>query len=156
MPAKKKAKLRKVSIKLPFIESEWEADEQEERVLRDLVDQIRTRRAFELNRGMATEEPDHFLQSVLEARQAVRDLMKDLPTSAVESRLLLLEVQNRLADVLDSWQASVVRLVGRRAGFPDMPFPIRVDVMETAWPKVEKVRTALDKIAAEIEKMLDL
>ena len=75
MAMKAKAKLKKVSIKLPFVNAEWEAEEAEQRVLRDLVDQLRTRRAFELNRGAAQEQPDHFLASIVEARSNMRELL---------------------------------------------------------------------------------
>ncbi len=149
-------KLKKVRIKLPFVDTEWEADEAEQRVLRDLVDQIRTRRAFELNRCSAAEQPDYFLASIVEARASVREILGHLPVTAVASRLLLLEVQNLLAEVLDEWHRSAAGFGRGLLPFEDLPFPARHRVMEGSWAKIEEVRRRLDEIATGIEGMLEL
>ncbi|MBZ0270645.1 hypothetical protein K8I61_01305 [bacterium] len=144
-----KATLKKVRVRLPFMDAEWVADDTEEIALRNLVDQIRTRRAFHLNRGYAEEEPEFFLKSILEARTETRDLMKRLPLKAVNSRLIFMEVMNRLADVLDAWREGNER---SRFDLERYGPPMRmVRIMESSWIKVEKIRIELDEIVRSIE-----
>jgi hypothetical protein len=147
-----KATLKKVRVKLPFMDAEWEADDSEEVALRNLVDQIRTRRAFHLNRGYAEEEPEYFLKSILEARSEVRDLMKSLPLKAINSRLIFVEVMNRLADVLDAWREGTERSRFDIERFgPSMRM---MRILETSWKKIEKIRVELDEVVSSIEQNL--
>lgn len=147
-----KANLKKVSVKLPFMDAEWEANDTEEIALRNLVDQIRTRRAFQLNRGYAEEEPEYFLKSILEARSETRELMKSLPLKSTNSRLIFMEVMNRLADVLDAWREGT-----DRSRFDVERFGPRrrmMRIMEESWKKIVEIRAELDRIVKSIEHNL--
>ncbi len=77
MPKKKesKARLKSVTLKLPWMNLTWESDEREAKALRDLVNQLRSRRAFEINRGMLAEQPVFFIDSVIELRTEIRKLL---------------------------------------------------------------------------------
>jgi hypothetical protein len=151
-----KAKLIRVGLKIPSIlDAAWEADEAEELVLRDLVDQLRTRRALEVGRGTAREEPVPFLNSLLELRGETRKLLQRLPLKATASRSLILHVSNRLGDILDAFTAGITRREHRRM-FTMMGFHEQMEVMDDVWDVVEAVRRDLDLVAAELEKELRL
>jgi hypothetical protein len=67
-----KAKLKSATLKLPWMNLAWESDESELKALRDLVNQLKSRRAFEVNRGMLAEQPVYFIDSIVELRNEIR------------------------------------------------------------------------------------
>lgn len=107
---KSRAQLKSVTLKLPWMDLAWQSDESEVKALRDLVNQLRSRRAFQMNRGMLAEEPVYFIDSVLEMRSEVRKILSQLPVNANEARVLLLSVMDWLAQILDRWSADMTEV----------------------------------------------
>jgi vacuolar-type H+-ATPase subunit I/STV1 len=151
-----KAKLKSVTLKLPWMNLAWESDESEIKSLRDLVNQLKTRRAFEVNRGMLAEQPVYFIDSVVELRSEIRKLLSQLPINANESRVLMLTVMDWLAEILDGWSASMSHINPRIWDFRRFDIHEMRDVMERSWKVVEDVRERLDKLRKDLEKQLKL
>jgi hypothetical protein len=158
MPKKieSKAKLKSAILKLPWMNLSWESDESEVRVLRNLVDQLRSRRAFEINRGMLAEQPVFFIDSVIELRNETRKLLSLLPLHAKESRLLMLTVLDWLAEILDEWSKSMTHVNPNAWDFRRFDLRQMRDVMERSWKVVEEVRKRFEKLRRDLEKQLKL
>jgi vacuolar-type H+-ATPase subunit I/STV1 len=153
---KEKAKLKSVTLRLPWMNLAWESDESEIKALRDLVNQLKTRRAFEINRGMLAEQPVYFIDSVVELRGEIRKLLSQFPIKANESRMLMLTVMDWLAEILDGWSASMSHINPRMWDFRRFDIHEMRGVMEQSWKVVEDVRERLDKLRNDLEKQLKL
>lgn len=153
---KSKAKLKSVIVKLPWMNLAWESDENELKTLRDLVNQLKSRRAFEINRGMLAEQPVFFIDSVVEMRNEIRKLLSQLPINANESRVLMLTVMDWLAEILDAWSASMNHVNPRTWDFRTFDMHEMSRVMEKSWKVVEDVRNRIDKLRKNLEKQLKL
>ena len=150
------ARLRSITLKLPWVDLAWKSDESELEALRDLVDQLSSRRAFQVNRGMLMEEPVYFIASVVQLRSEIRTLLSRLPVGANESRILMLTVMDWLAEILDVWSASMKHVNPgawdfRRLGTHEME-----EVMRRSWQTVDDVRGRLDKLRKDLETQLNL
>jgi vacuolar-type H+-ATPase subunit I/STV1 len=153
---KSKAKLQSVALKLPWMSLSWESDESEIRSLRDLVDQLKSRRAFEINRGLLAEQPVFFIDSVIEMRSEIRKLLSQLPVDAHESRVLMLSVMDWLAEILDEWSKSMAHVNPRHWDFRSFSIHDMQEVLERSWKVVEDVRKRLEKLRKGLEKQLKL
>lgn len=154
-PTKKsKAKLKSVTLNIPAISLSWESDERELKSLRDLLNQIRSRRAFEVSRAMRSEQPVFFLDSIVQMRNETRKLLDDLPVGANESRILMLTVMDWLANILDEWSNAMSRISPNAWDFRRLDMSDMMSVMEHCWHVVENVRKRLDKLAIELEQQL--
>jgi vacuolar-type H+-ATPase subunit I/STV1 len=153
---KTKVKLKSVTLKLPWMNLAWESDESELKALRDLLDQLKSRRAFELNRGMMSEQPVYFLDSVVELRSEIRKLLSQLPINANESRILMLTVMDWLSEILDKWSLSMSNVNPRTWDFRRFDIHDMRDVMAQSWQVVEDVRQKVEKLQKELEKQLKL
>jgi hypothetical protein len=151
-----KAKLKSVMLKLPWMNLAWESDESELKALRDLINQLKSRRAFEVNRGMLAEQPVYFIDSVLEFRSEIRKLLSQLPINANESRVLMLTVMDWLSEILDRWSASMIHVNPKTWDFRRFDIYEMGDVMGRSWKIVEDVRERLDKLCKDLEKQLKL
>jgi hypothetical protein len=158
MPTKRKpqAKLKSVTLKLPWLNLSWESDESELKALRDFTNQLRSRRAFEVNRGTMAEQPVYFIDSVVEMRSEIRKLLSRLPVNANESRILMLTVVDWLAEILDEWSISMGRVNPRVWDFRRFDIFDMREVMDRSWKKVEDVRERLDKLKKELEQQLSM
>lgn len=147
---------RSIRINIPDGGSmDWSADIEEARVLRSMANVVRTRRAMDPNQVQAREEPDYLIKSVIEAKNLVRDLLEKLPLRAPESRNLLLLAIDQLSTIQDAWfQASQDISGPRRRRFDELPHRQTFEVMEKAWPTVERVRLWMQAVAAGIESSL--
>ena len=154
-PTKKsKAKLKSVTLNIPAISLSWESDERELKSLRDLLNQIRSRRAFEVSRAMRSEQPVFFLDSIVQMRNETRRLLDALPVGANESRILMLTVMDWLANILDEWSNSMSRISPNAWDFRRLDMSDMMAVMEHCWHVVENVRDRLDNLAIELEQQL--
>lgn len=154
-PTKKsKAKLKSVTLNIPGISLSWESDERELKSLRDLLNQIRSRRAFEVSRAMRSEQPVFFLDSIVQMRNETRKLLDDLPVGANESRILMLTVMDWLANILDEWSNAMSRISPNAWDFRRLDMSDMMAVMEHCWHVVENVRDRLDNLAIELEQQL--
>ena len=153
---KPRAKIQSVTLKLPWMNLAWESDESEVKALRDLVNQLRSRRALEINRGMMAEQPVFFIDSVIELRSEIRKLLSQLPVDARESRVLMLSVMDWLAEILDEWNKSMSHVNPRDWDFRRFDIHDMRTVMERSWKVVEDVRVRLDKLRKDLEKQLKL
>jgi len=151
-----KAKLKSVILKLPWMNLAWESDESELKVLRDLLNQLKSRRAFEVNRGMLAEQPVYFIDSIVELRGEIRNLLSQLPIHSNESRVLMLTVMDWLAEILDEWGTSMSHVNPRMWDFRRFDIHEMRKVMEQSWKVVEAVRVRLDKLRKNLEKQLKL
>jgi hypothetical protein len=158
MPKKKesKARLKSVTLKLPWMNLTWESDEREAKALRDLVNQLRSRRAFEINRGMLAEQPVFFIDSVIELRTEIRKLLSQLPVDAKESRVLMLTVMDWLAEILDEWSKSMAHVNPHAWDFRSFDVREMRKVMEQSWKVVEDVRKRFERLRKDLEKQLKL
>jgi hypothetical protein len=125
-------------------------------VIRDLVDQIRTRRAFEIGRGMLLEQPSYFLLSIVEMRDATRKLLERLPVKATQSRLILLTVMDWLAEILDEWHRAQKNVNPRAWNFQQLDMSDMRRVMKDCWSVVEKARVHLSQLRSDLESQLKL
>jgi len=154
-PTKKsKAKLKFVTVNLPGIGLSWESDERELKALRDLLNQLRSRRAFEVSRAMKSEEPVFFLDSIVQMRNQTRRLLDDLPVGANESRILMLTVMDWLANILDEWSHAISRISPNARDFRHLDMSDMMAVMKHCWHVVENVRKRSEKLAIELEQQL--
>jgi hypothetical protein len=149
-----RGKVSKVRLDLKLVQVEWEPDSSEAAVLRKFVNEIRTRRAFEPNRGMALEEPVRFLASVTEFRGRLRDLVNALPPRADQSRLALLTAMDWAGELLDAWHLALRDIAPNTWEFSRLDLRQMMDVMETVWPMVETVRKMLDGLVDHVEQQL--
>lgn len=149
-----KARLKSVTLKLPWMNLAWESDESEVRALRDLVNQLRSRRALEVNRGMLAEQPVFFIDSVVELRSETRKLLSQLPLGANESRVLMLTVMDWLAEILDEWSKAMSHVNPNAWDFRRFDVHEMREVMEQSWKVVEEVRKHMDKLRRDLEKQL--
>lgn len=148
------AKLKSVTLKLPWMNLAWESDESEIIALRDLVNQLRSRRALEINRGMSAEQPVFFIDSVVELRSETRKLLSNLPVGANESRVLMLTVMDWLAEILDEWSKSMGHVNPNTWDFRRFDMHDMREVMERSWKVVEEVRKRMDKLRRDLERQL--
>jgi hypothetical protein len=154
-PSKKsKAKLKAITLSLPWMSLEWESDERELKALRDLLNQLRSRRAFEINRGIMSEQPVFFLDSIVQMRTETRRLLDKLPIGANESRILMLTVMDWLGEILDEWSHTMSRVRPNAWDFRRLDMSDIMTVMKHSWNTVENVRKRLDKLAIELERQL--
>jgi len=154
MPAKAPASLKKVSLDLKLVKLEWEPDHKELSVLKNLTNEVRSRRAFEVSRGIATEDPIAFLGSVQDFRKKLRKLLNDLPHTSSEARSLLLVALEWSAEILDAWHEELKKLAPNTWEFSKLEPRELMMVMERIWPKVESVRRGYDSLARSLEKYL--
>ena len=117
---------------------------------------IRTRRAFEVGRGILLEHPSYFLRSVVEMRDVTRKLLARLPVKATQSRLLLLTVMDWLAEILDEWHRAQEIVNPRFSDFHQFDMSDMRKVMEDCWSVVEKVRDRLSQLWSSLESQLKL
>jgi hypothetical protein len=117
-----KAELKSISVKLPWMNLVWESDENELKELRNLVNELQSKRAFQINRGMLVERPVILIDSVIEMRNEIRKLLSQLPIKANESRFIMITVMDWLAEILDAWSTSTNNVSPRQRDFkrPDM------------------------------------
>lgn len=151
-----KAKLKSATLKLPWMNLAWESDESELKALRDLANQLKSRRAFEVNRGMLAEQPVYFIDSIVEFRNEIRKLLSQLPVHSNESRVLMLTVMDWLAEILDEWGTSMSHVNPRMWDFRRLDMHEMREVMKRSWKIVEDVRGRLEKLRKDLEKQLKL
>jgi hypothetical protein len=151
-----KAKLKSVTLKLPWMNLDWESDESELKVLRDLVNQLKSRRAFEVSREMSAEQPVYFIDSIVALRGEIRNLLSRLPIQSNESRVLMLTILDWLAEILDEWGTSMSHVNPRIWNFRRFDINDMRKVMKQSWRVVEDVRIRLDKLCKNLEKQLKL
>jgi len=158
MSAKKKApaKLKSVSLKLPFMDAEWESDESELKVLMGLLNQLRSRRAMEVSRGMMAEQPVFFLDSIVQLRKEIRTLLNELPVKAHESRLIMLTVMDWLGEILDEWSRSMSQISPDAWDFRRLNMSDMRHIMQASWAVVEDVRKRMDILARDLERQLGI
>ena len=156
MPKKKKtqARLKTVTLKLPWMSVAWDSDEKELKALRDLLNEVQTRRAFEVNRGMIKEQPVHFLDSILQMRDKTRKLINTLPLDAKETRLIMLTVMDWLSEILDEWNRSMINVNAGSWDFRRFNPRDMMDVMDKSWNVIEDVRKRFDLLVKDLKKQL--
>lgn len=152
-----KAKLTSVSLNLPWVTLSWESDESELRALRDLVNEIRGRSAFELDRGMLDQHPAGFFLSVVELRTKIREkFLPQLPVDANESRLLFLAVINCLGEIIDKWHTAMSEVNPSFFDLNHFDMDELTKIKELSWKTVEDVRKRLDELCQDLEGQLKL
>lgn len=154
MPAKAPAQLKKVALDLKLVKLEWESNDRELVVLRNLTNAIRSRRAFEVSRGMATEDPIAFLASINEFRGELRRLLNELPHSSTEARTVLLAVLDWSAEILDEWHSRLKQVAPNTWEYSKLDPHALMRVMEQVWPVVERVRRGYEALVRDLEKKL--
>ncbi len=156
MPKKKKtqARLKTVTLKLPWMSVTWDSDEKELKALRDLLNEVQTRRAFEVNRGMIKEQPVYFLDSILQMRDRTRKLVNTLQLDAKETRLIMLTVMDWLSEILDDWNRSMIYVNSESWDFRRFNPHDMMDVMDKSWNVIEDVRKRFDLLVKDLEKQL--
>lgn len=144
----------KVRLDLKLVQVEWGPDDAEAVVLRKFCNEIRSRRAFDMSRGTALEEPVWFLASVTEFRGRLRELVNELPPRADQSRLALLTALDWAGELLDAWHLALRDIAPNTWEFRQLEMHRMMEVMKTVWPMVETVRKLLDDLVQHVERQL--
>lgn len=151
-----KAQLQFISVKLPWMNLVWESNERELKELRNLVNELKSQRAFQINRGILVEQPVILIHSVIEMRNEIRKLLSQLPVEADESRTIMITVLDWLAEILDAWNTAVNHVSPRQRDFKGFDrYDIRL-AMERSWKVVEHVRRRMETLRKNLEYQLML
>ena len=97
-----------ITLDLKFLKVQWDTTDAEKTVLRKFLNELETRRAFQISRGTALEEPVQFLNSITEFRTGMREFVNELPPKSTYARIAMLSAIELAGEILDAWHLAQI------------------------------------------------